>query len=47
MSTSNFDEKIDRIGTNAAKWDALESMYKMDPNDGIAMWVADMEFKHH
>ena len=45
MSTSNFDEKIDRIGTNAAKWDALESMYKMDPNDGIAMWVADMEFK--
>ncbi len=45
MTIPNFDEKIDRIGTNAAKWDALESMYKMDPNDGIAMWVADMEFK--
>ncbi|MBT6093819.1 MAG: pyridoxal phosphate-dependent aminotransferase [Rhodospirillaceae bacterium] len=45
MTKPNFDEKIDRIGTHSAKWDALETRYGLSPDDGISMWVADMEFK--
>ncbi|MEL7229412.1 MAG: MalY/PatB family protein [Pseudomonadota bacterium] len=41
----DFDEPIDRRNTNCAKWDALSSLYNMDQNDSLAMWVADMEFK--
>lgn len=41
----NFDEKIDRVGTHCAKWDAMEKLYGVSPEDGIAMWVADMDFK--
>lgn len=45
MTTPNFDEPINRVGTNCAKWDALESTYKIASDEGLAMWVADMEFK--
>ncbi len=45
MGNSDFDKVIDRVGTHAGKWDALETIYKIDPRDGIAMWVADMEFR--
>lgn len=41
----NFDEVIDRRGTHCAKWDAMEAVYGVSPDDGIAMWVADMDFK--
>ncbi len=40
-----FDELIDRRGTHCAKWDAMESAYGVSPDDGIAMWVADMDFR--
>ncbi|WP_316014787.1 MalY/PatB family protein [Roseobacter sp. HKCCA0434] len=41
----NFDEPIDRRDTHSVKWDACEALYGVSPDDGIAMWVADMDFK--
>ncbi|OCX60419.1 aminotransferase [Thioclava sp. SK-1] len=41
----DFDELIDRTGTHSAKWDAMESIYGVSAEDGIAMWVADMDFR--
>ncbi len=43
--TYNFDEVIERIGTGSSKWDKMESLYGLDPHEGIPMWVADMDFK--
>ena len=40
----NFDEIIDRHGTHSAKWDKMEALYGVPARDGIAMWVADMDF---
>lgn len=39
----DFDEIIDRRGTNALKYDAL--MPRWGRNDLIPLWVADMDFK--
>ena len=39
----NFDEIIERRGTDCFKWDALESMYGR--GDVTPMWVADMDFR--
>lgn len=41
----SFDDPIDRRGTHCVKWDAMEALYGVSPDDGIAMWVADMEFQ--
>jgi cystathionine beta-lyase len=41
----NFDEDINRVGTHSVKWDAMEKLYGVAPGDGIAMWVADMDFR--
>jgi len=41
----NFDEIIDRRGTHSAKWDAMQALYGVSPDDGISMWVADMDFR--
>ncbi|MBL4812219.1 MAG: pyridoxal phosphate-dependent aminotransferase [Rhodobacteraceae bacterium] len=41
----DFDTEIDRRGTHSAKWDAMEQVYGVSPNDGLAMWVADMDFR--
>ncbi len=43
--TFDFDEPIDRRNTHCAKWDAMESVYGVSPDDGIAMWVASMDFR--
>lgn len=40
-----FDELIDRRGTHCAKWDAMEQLFGVSNNDGLSMWVADMDFK--
>ncbi len=40
----NFDEMIDRIGHHSMKWDGMQALYGVDPREGIAMWVADMDF---
>ena len=40
-----FDEIIDRRGTCSVKWDAMEALYGVSADDGISMWVADMDFR--
>lgn len=39
----NFDEPIERRGSDCFKWDALPEMYGRD--DLTPMWVADMDFR--
>ena len=41
----DFDEIIDRRGTGCAKWDSMEPLYGVPAEGGIAMWVADMDFR--
>lgn len=41
----SFDEIIDRRGTHCVKWDMMERLYGVPADEGIAMWVADMEFR--
>lgn len=43
MTHYNFDEIIERRGTDCFKWDALPAMYGRD--DVTPMWVADMDFR--
>jgi cystathionine beta-lyase len=40
-----FDDPIDRRGTNCSKWDKMEQIYGVPAEDGLAMWVADMDFR--
>lgn len=40
----SFDDIVDRRGTHCAKWDMMEPTYGVSPDDGLAMWVADMDF---
>lgn len=40
----DFDSVIDRRGTHCEKWDGMEKRYGVSPEDGLAMWLADMEF---
>jgi len=44
-SAPDFDEPIDRRGTHCVKWDMMEPLYGVPRDDGLAMWVADMEFR--
>lgn len=39
----NFDEIIDRRGTESVKWDAVSERWGRD--DLLPMWVADMDFR--
>ncbi|MDR5652833.1 MalY/PatB family protein [Ruixingdingia sedimenti] len=41
----NFDEIIDRRGTHCQKWDMLDHYYPATAGRGLAMWVADMDFR--
>lgn len=41
----NFDQIIDRRGTHTEKWDGMEDLTGVSPDDGLAMWVADMDFR--
>lgn len=41
----SFDEPINRIGSHCVKWDMMAPLYGVAPQEGLAMWVADMEFK--
>jgi cystathionine beta-lyase len=41
----SFDEIIDRTGTHCAKWDMMEAFSGVSPATGLAMWVADMDFR--
>ena len=41
----SFDEQINRVETHCAKWDMMETLYGVSPQTGLAMWVADMDFR--
>ena len=41
----NFDDIIDRRGTHCLKWDMMERHYGVPSDDGLSMWVADMDFR--
>ncbi|WP_111429337.1 MalY/PatB family protein [Rhodobacteraceae bacterium DSL-40] len=41
----DFDEVIDRHGTSCAKWDDMGPGFGVSAEDGLAMWVADMDFR--
>lgn len=39
-----FDQAPDRRNTHCVKWDSMEALYGVSADEGISMWVADMEF---
>ncbi|MEO0485411.1 MAG: MalY/PatB family protein [Pseudomonadota bacterium] len=41
----SFDELIDRRGSHCMKWDLFDKLYDVPADDGLAMWVADMDFR--
>lgn len=41
----DFDTLIDRRDSHCTKWDKMEAIYGVSPEDGLAMWVADMDFR--
>lgn len=41
----DFDTIIDRRNTHCSKWDQMQNLYGVSPEDGLAMWVADMDFR--
>ena len=41
----DFDAKIDRRGSHCMKWDMMQARYGVSAEDGIPMWVADMDFR--
>ncbi len=43
MQTYDFDQIIDRRGTDCTKWDGLKDIFGRE--DLTALWVADMDFK--
>lgn len=45
MTRPDFDQIIDRVGTRCSKWDDMQMTYGVAPSDGLAMWVADMDFR--
>ncbi len=41
----SFDDIIERRGTHCLKWDSMEKLYGVPQDTGLAMWVADMDFR--
>jgi len=41
----SFDDIIERRGSHCVKWDMMEQIYGVPGDEGIAMWVADMDFR--
>ncbi len=41
----DFDTDIDRFGTDSVKWDRMEDTYGVPADGGLAMWVADTDFR--
>jgi cystathionine beta-lyase len=45
LTDMTFDTPISRAGSHCSKWDMMKPLYGLTPDEGLAMWVADMEFK--
>ena len=43
-SDVDFDELTDRRGTDSKKWDLMEPALGVPAADGLAMWIADMDY---
>ncbi|WP_027235598.1 MalY/PatB family protein [Leisingera caerulea] len=41
----DFDTIIDRRGTHSSKWDKMEALFGVSPQDGLAMWTADSDYQ--
>lgn len=41
----DFDTPINRYGSHSVKWDSMEALFGVPASDGLAMWVADMDFR--
>ncbi|UWQ37566.1 PatB family C-S lyase [Leisingera aquaemixtae] len=41
----DFDTIIDRCGTHSSKWDKMETLFGVSPQDGLAMWTADSDYQ--
>lgn len=41
----DFDTPINRKGTHSTKWDMMEPVFGVPGEDGLPMWVADMDFR--
>lgn len=41
----DFDEAVERRGTNCLKWDAKERLQGLEGDDVISMWIADSDFR--
>ncbi|MBN2630194.1 MAG: pyridoxal phosphate-dependent aminotransferase [Rhodobacteraceae bacterium] len=41
----SFDDSINRLGTHSVKWDMMQRLYGVPAETGLAMWVADMDFR--
>ena len=45
MGKYNFDQYIERRGTDSSKWDGFESRFPgYNTSGALPMWVADMDF---
>jgi cystathionine beta-lyase len=40
----NFDTPIERRGTHSSKWDGMEKVFGLPVQEGLGMWIADMDF---
>ena len=40
----DFETLIDRRGKRQAKWDLMEPLFGVSPEDGLAMWTADSDY---
>ena len=41
----SFNTPIDRRNTNSSKWDLMEKLFGVSPQDGLAMWTADSDYQ--
>jgi cystathionine beta-lyase len=39
-----FNTPLDRRGSNCVKWDLMEKLFEVSPDDGLAMWTADSDY---
>lgn len=40
----SFNTPIDRRNTASVKWDLMEKLFQVSPDDGLAMWTADSDY---
>ena len=41
----SFNTPIDRRNTGSSKWDLMDELFGVSPDDGLAMWTADSDYQ--